>query len=122
MDLLIALLLTFGLMWLLLIRPQQRRMRAHQQIVASLGPGDEVVTAGGIHGIVTSVDDEEVRVEIAPGVVIRVLRGAISQRTSPVLDEDDVTDDVMDDEDEDMEETTEVEPDGSRRTFDEDKP
>src|SRR3712207_5763402 len=94
MDLLLALLLTFGLMWLLLIRPQQRRMRAHQQVVASLAPGDDVVTAGGIHGVVTAVDADDVRIEIAPGVVIRVLRGAISQRTSPLAEEDDELDEL----------------------------
>lgn len=87
MELLI-LLFTFGLMWLFLIRPQQRRMRAHQAIVAALEPGDEVVTAGGIHGTVLALDADDVRLEIAPGVVIRVLRGAISQRSGPVREPD----------------------------------
>jgi preprotein translocase subunit YajC len=85
MEPLIALLLTFGLMWALLIRPQQRRLRQHQEVVASLRAGDRIVTAGGIYGVVLSVDDEAMTVEVAPGVKLRVLRAAVSQR----LTEDD---------------------------------
>src|SRR5215212_3768292 len=89
---LLALLLTFGLMWVLLILPQQRRMRAHQAVVASLQVGDEVVTAGGVYGTITSVDEETLAVEVAPGVVLQVLRSAVSQRIGP--DEDEVEGDV----------------------------
>ena len=90
---LLALLITFGLMWVLLILPQQRRMKQHQAIVASLQPGDEVVTAGGVYGTITSVDEETLAVEVAPGVVLRVLRSAVSQRIAPYedVDEDDPT-------------------------------
>ena len=80
---LLALLLTFGLMWALLILPQQRRMRQHQAVIASLEPGDEVVTAGGVYGTVVSVEDEVLAVEVAPGIVLRVLRNAVSQRVAP---------------------------------------
>lgn len=82
-------------MWLLLIRPQQRRMRQHQAVVASLEVGDEVVTAGGVYGVVTSIDDEIVGVEVAPGTVLRVLRSAITQRLSPPVELDDA--DELDD-------------------------
>ncbi len=92
---LLALLLTFGLMWVLLILPQQRRMRQHQAVVASLRAGDEVVTAGGVYGTITSVDEDTLAVEVAPGVVLRVLRSAVSQRVGPFDDE--VTDDEDDD-------------------------
>ena len=92
---LLALLLTFGLMWVLLILPQQRRMRQHQAVVASLRAGDEVVTAGGVYGTITSVDEDTLAVEVAPGVVLRVLRSAVSQRVGPSDDE------VIDDEDDD---------------------
>ena len=88
---LLALAITFGLMWVLLILPQQRRMRAHQAVVASLQAGDEVVTAGGVYGTIMSVDEETLAVEVAPGVVLRVLRSAVSQRISP---EEEVEDDV----------------------------
>ncbi len=113
MEALLALFFTFGLMWLLLIRPQQRRMRAHQELVAAVEPGDEVVTAGGIHGTVTAVDTDDLRVEIAPGVVIRVLRGAISQRTGPYREDDDEDDEVEED-------TSDVQPELPHKTSDED--
>jgi preprotein translocase subunit YajC len=88
---LFALLITFGLMWVLLILPQQRRMKAHQAIVASLETGDEIVTAGGVYGTITSVNEETLAVEVAPGVELRILRSAVSQRIAPYeqADEDD---------------------------------
>ena len=90
---LLALLITFGLMWVLLILPQQRRMKAHQAVVASLRAGDEVVTAGGVYGTITSVDEDTLAVEVAPGVVLRVLRSAVSQRIGPEEEEEDEVDD-----------------------------
>ena len=91
---LLALLLTFGLMWVLLILPQQRRMRQHQAVVASLRVGDEVVTAGGVYGTITSVDEDTLAVEVAPGVVLRVLRSAVSQRIAPLEDDEDLEPDT----------------------------
>ena len=70
-------------MWVLLILPQQRRMKAHQAVVASLEVGDEVVTAGGVYGTIVSVDEDTLAVEVAPGIVLRVLRNAVSQRIGP---------------------------------------
>jgi preprotein translocase subunit YajC len=90
---LLALLITFGLMWVLLILPQQRRMRQHQAVIASLEVGDEVVTAGGVYGTITSVDEETLAVEVAPGVVLRVLRNAVSQRIGPPEEEEEPADD-----------------------------
>ena len=87
-------------MWVLLILPQQRRMRQHQAVVAGLRAGDEVVTAGGVYGTITSVDEDTLAVEVAPGVVLRVLRSAVSQRVGPFDDEatgDDDEDDTTDD-------------------------
>lgn len=80
MSPLIALVVTFGLMYVLLIRPQQRKLRQHQAVVASLRAGDEIVTAGGIYGTIVSVGDETMVVEVAPGVELRILRAAVSQR------------------------------------------
>lgn len=93
---LLALLITFGLMWVLLILPQQRRMRQHQAIVASLQAGDEIVTAGGLYGTITSVDEDTLSVEVAPGVVLRVLRSAVSQRVAPFEEEVEDEDDGLD--------------------------
>ena len=87
-------------MWVLLILPQQRRMRQHQAVVAGLRAGDEVVTAGGVYGTITSVDEDTLAVEVAPGVVLCVLRSAVSQRVGPFDDEaigDDDEDDTTDD-------------------------
>jgi preprotein translocase subunit YajC len=88
MEPLLALLITFLLMWALLIRPQQRRMRQHQLVVSSLRAGDEIITAGGIYGRVRSVDDESMILEVAPGVELRVLRAAVSQRVTEEEEEE----------------------------------
>jgi len=108
---LLALLLTFGLMWVLLILPQQRKMRQHQAVVASLEAGDEVVTAGGVYGTISSVDEETLAVEVAPGVTLRVLRSAVTQRVAPIeestYDGDDDDDDGIENDDKDDDVTTE---------------
>lgn len=69
-----------GGFYLLLVRPQRRQMAARRALVAAIQVGDEVVTAGGIHGRVASLEDDIVGLEVAPGVVIRIVRGAISAR------------------------------------------
>ena len=66
--------------FLLVVRPQRRQMSAHRALVASLEPGDEIVTTGGILGTIQSIDDEIVELEVAPSVVLRVARGAIARR------------------------------------------
>jgi preprotein translocase subunit YajC len=78
-TLLLMMALIFGAMYFLMIRPQQRRRRQAESMQSSLGPGDEVVTIGGLYGIVTSVDDDAVMLEVAPGVENRYARGAISR-------------------------------------------
>ncbi len=76
----VPLILVFGIMYFLLIRPQQKKVKEHQNMVAALRRGDQVVTQGGIIGKVSKVkDDNEVEVEIASGVVIRVVRATIAQ-------------------------------------------
>jgi preprotein translocase subunit YajC len=73
------LLLLFILMWFLVIRPQRRRQQEQQRVMDNLSPGDEVLTAGGLYGTVQStLGDDEVRVEIAPDVHVRVARRAIA--------------------------------------------
>jgi preprotein translocase subunit YajC len=68
----------FAAMWLLVIRPQRKRQAEQQRILNSIAPGEEVLTAGGLYGTVRSVDDDEVRLEIAPGVEVRVSRRAVA--------------------------------------------
>jgi preprotein translocase subunit YajC len=69
----------FVIFYLLMIRPQQRRVKEHQSSIAAVKKGDEVVTGGGIRGRVTKVTDEDAEVEIASGVKVRVLKSTISQ-------------------------------------------
>lgn len=76
------LLLLFGVVYFLLIRPQQKRRREALQMQNSLGIGDRVVTIGGLHATLLSIDDDVATVEIAPGVVVKFARAAIA-RTLP---------------------------------------
>lgn len=85
MNGLIVIVVLFALFWLLLLRPQRRRQQAQERLLASIEVGDEVVTAGGLYGDVLAVEDDEVRLEIAPGVEVRVARRAIAA----VLEDDD---------------------------------
>src|SRR3982751_3100818 len=71
-------LLIFAIFYILMIRPQQRRVKEHQAALNAVKKGDEVVTGGGIRGRVTKVSDDEAEVEIAPGVKIRVIKSTIT--------------------------------------------
>jgi preprotein translocase subunit YajC len=84
LESLIPLILIFAIMYFLLIRPQQKKLKEHQAMVAALRRGDQVVTQGGLIGKVTKVKDEvnEIEVEIAPNVNVRVVRGTISSVVS----------------------------------------
>jgi preprotein translocase subunit YajC len=74
----LLLILALGAMWLIVIRPQRRKQKLQQSMQSELLVGDEVLTAGGVYGKVTKVGDEEVRVEIAPNVEVRLARRAIA--------------------------------------------
>ena len=74
----IILIAVFGLMWLLLIRPQRRRQLQQARMQDEVGVGDDVLTAGGIHGTVREIEDEIVHVEIAPGTTVRLDRRAVA--------------------------------------------
>lgn len=72
--------LIFVIMWFLIIRPQQRRAREHQDMIKAVRRGDTVVSSGGIVGRVTKVtEDPEIEVEIAEGVRVKLMRGMISE-------------------------------------------
>jgi len=73
----------FVIFYLLMIRPQQRRVKEHQAAIAAVKKGDDVVTGGGIRGRVTKVSDDEAEVEIAQGVKIRVIKSTITQVVGP---------------------------------------
>ena len=75
------------LMWFLLIRPQRRRQVEQHRLINSLVVGAEVVTAGGLYGTVTELEEDEVRVEVAPGVEVRIAKRAIAGVLSGPEDE-----------------------------------
>ncbi len=76
----IPLILIFAIMYFLLIRPQQQKLKKHQAMVTALRRGDQVVTQGGVIGKVSKIkDDHEVEVEVADGVRVRIVRGTIAQ-------------------------------------------
>lgn len=72
------LLFVFLIFYVLMIRPQQRRVKEHAATIAAVQKGDEVVTGGGVRGKVTKVSDDEVEVEIAQGVKVRVVKSTLS--------------------------------------------
>lgn len=76
----IPLILIFAIMYFLLIRPQQKKMKEHQKMVENLRRGDRVVTQGGMIGKVTKVkEDNELEIEVAPEVRVTVIRSTVAQ-------------------------------------------
>ena len=101
MATLILLAAMFVLLWVLLIRPQRQRPQKHQSLLSSVEPGDEILTAGGLYGIVQEIDDEDdLVVEVAEGIHVRIARRALAAVVKPEeADEDDETDgEVLDEE------------------------
>jgi preprotein translocase subunit YajC len=97
-DMLMSLLpfiLIFVIMYFLILRPQQKRARQHQDLVKNLRRGDTVITSGGLVGKVTKlVDDDLVEVEISDGVRVRQVRSMVSDvraKGEPVKDKDEAT-------------------------------
>ena len=72
------LVLIFGIFWFLVIRPQQKKAKAHREMLSALKRGDEVYTDSGIRGTIQRIGEETISLEIAPKVVIRVQRGRVS--------------------------------------------
>jgi preprotein translocase subunit YajC len=82
----------FALMWFFLIRPQRKRQSDQQRLLSSVEPGDEILTVGGLYGIVHELDEEDdLIVEIAEGIRVRIARRAVATIVKPE-DEDDVVD------------------------------
>ncbi len=94
MATLILLAAMFVLLWVLLIRPQRQRQLKQQQLLTSIEPGDEVLTVGGLYGIVRDVDEEDdLIVEIADGIQVRIARRAVGGVVKP--EEEDEEDDGL---------------------------
>jgi preprotein translocase subunit YajC len=93
----IAIILVLG--WFLLAVPQRRRARMHAAMQDSIDVGDEIITAGGLHGIVRELGESELKVEIAPNVVATLDRRAVAAVAEEVRDEvrDEVPSQISDD-------------------------
>ena len=75
---LLPLIAIFVIFYFFLIRPQQKRMKQHREMVGNVKRGDTVVTSGGLIGKVTRVEENEVQVEIANGVHVQVVKGTLA--------------------------------------------
>lgn len=76
-PMLIFIVFLFGLMYFLMIRPQRRRQREHQELMEELHKGDRVITAGGIHGQIESISEDSVVLRVESGASIRVVRSSV---------------------------------------------
>lgn len=101
MEQFIPLILIGGLMYLVLILPQQRRNKEHRALLASLEVGDEVLMNSGIHGFVSAIDADILWIEVAPDTELKVSKSAIAGKVdvpaADAADDDDVVDDTKDD-------------------------
>ncbi len=70
----------FGIFYFLMVRPQRKRQKEHDQMVHDLQKGDHVITAGGIYGQIESISDDSIVIKVESGVTIRVARGSVAGR------------------------------------------
>jgi preprotein translocase subunit YajC len=80
--------ITLALLWLLVIRPQRRRVAELSEMVAGLSVGDEIVTAGGMYGEIRRMDEDVLTVEIAPEITVRVARAAVTGVIRPETEQE----------------------------------
>jgi preprotein translocase subunit YajC len=104
----LIIVLLFGVLWFAMIRPQRAKAQAQQRMLGTVAPGDEILTVGGIYGIVQELEPDEdggdLIVEIADGIHVRIARKALATVIKPEDDEDeddDAADDDADDDDAD---------------------
>jgi preprotein translocase subunit YajC len=116
---LLIIVVLFGLLWFLMIRPQRAKAQAQQRLLTTVAPGDEILTVGGLYGIVQELESEEdggdLIVEIADGIHVRVARRALATVVKPDDDEDDQEsedDDVIDGEADEVDEMAAERPGG----------
>ena len=88
----VLLLLMIPAFYFLLIRPQQQKVKEHQQLVASLEVGDDIMSTGGIYGQVTAIDGDVMLLEVADGVELRIARDAVAELVEYDTSDDDDAD------------------------------
>ena len=74
----LILILVLAAVWVLFVIPARRRQRSHRSMQDSVAVDDEIITAGGLHGVVREIDDDQVRLEIAPSIVVTLDRRAVA--------------------------------------------
>jgi preprotein translocase subunit YajC len=98
---LIILVALFAVLWIVMIRPQRAKQQKQRELLSSVEPGDEILTVGGIYGIVQEIEDEEdgedLIVEIADGIHVRVARRAVATVVKPDTEDDDAADEDAED-------------------------
>lgn len=99
---LIILVALFAVLWIVMIRPQRAKQQKQRELLSSVEPGDEILTVGGIYGIVQEIEDEEdgedLIVEIAEGIHVRVARRAVATVVKPDNEDDEAADEDAGDE------------------------
>ena len=99
----LIIVLLFGVLWFVMIRPQRAKVQAQQRMLGTVAPGDEILTVGGIYGIVQELESDEdggdLIVEIADGIHVRIARKALATVIKPEDDDEDDADADGDDED-----------------------
>jgi preprotein translocase subunit YajC len=78
MNAVLVVVVLFAVFWLFIVRPQRKQAAEQRELIASLEPGDEIVSAGGLYGVIKSIDGDELVVEIADDLVVRMARGAVA--------------------------------------------
>ena len=86
-----------GLMYVMLILPQQRRVRRHQELIASLQPGDEVMTTAGVYGTLTSIEGDTATLLVAPSIEMKIAIGSVGQLVGDEPDGGDDDDELVED-------------------------
>ena len=102
----LIIVLLFGVLWFAMIRPQRAKVQAQQRMLGTVAPGDEILTVGGIYGIVQELEPDEdggdLIVEIADGIHVRIARKALATVIKPEDDEEDADDEDGDSDDDDV--------------------
>lgn len=76
----IFLILLFGMFYFLIIRPQRKRQKRHQELMDALQPGDRIITIGGIHGKIESMTEENIILKVESGATMRMSRNAVAYK------------------------------------------
>jgi preprotein translocase subunit YajC len=95
---LVVIVVLFALFWFMLVRPQRRQAAIQRELIDSLEPGDEIVSAGGLYGVIASMDGDELHVEIADGLTVRMARNAVAGLVERDDEEDEEPDGPEDEE------------------------